>query len=83
MTFAPLPRALVFDLDGTLIDSIPDVCASVNEALAEDGRRGLTIDEAKSLVGFGAHDLVEKALELTGAPAPERAAGIMQRFLTI
>ncbi|MDH5749946.1 MAG: phosphoglycolate phosphatase [Rhodospirillales bacterium] len=83
MTSTPLPRTLIFDLDGTLIDSIPDVCASVNEALAEDGRRGLSIAEAKSLVGFGAHVLVEKALELTGAPAPERAAEFTRRFLSI
>ncbi len=67
-------EALIFDLDGTLIDSAPDVCASVNRVLAADGRRALTLDEAKDMVGWGGRVLVEKALALTtGAPGTEKA----------
>ena len=58
--------ALIFDLDGTLIDSAPDVCASVNRVLAENGRRELTLSEAKDMVGWGGRVLVEKALATTG-----------------
>lgn len=61
-------EALVFDLDGTLIDSAPDVCASVNRVLTANGRRALTLDEAKDMVGWGGRVLVEKAFALTGAP---------------
>jgi phosphoglycolate phosphatase len=63
--------ALIFDLDGTLIDSAPDVCASVNRVLATNGRRALTLDEAKNMLGWGGRVLVEKALALTGAPGTE------------
>jgi phosphoglycolate phosphatase len=59
-------QALIFDLDGTLIDSAPDVCASVNRVLEADGRRPLTLAESKDMVGWGGRVLVEKALALTG-----------------
>lgn len=64
-------EALVFDLDGTLIDSAPDVCASVNRVLTAEGRRELTLSEAKDLVGWGGRVLVEKALALTGEAGTE------------
>ncbi len=67
---SPFP-ALLFDLDGTLIDSVPDVCASVNRILEKMDRRPTTIEEIKSLVGFGAKTLVEKTLEATGQPVKE------------
>lgn len=63
--------ALLFDLDGTIIDSAPDVCASVNRALETMDRPPITLDDTKALVGFGARILVEKALEKTGAPGSE------------
>ena len=48
-------NALLFDLDGTIIDSAPDVCASLNRALFSMGRLPITIEDTKMLVGFGAH----------------------------
>ena len=59
-------RALIFDLDGTLIDSAPDVCASINRALAGHGRRQITLAETKALIGQGGRGLAERALALTG-----------------
>jgi len=56
----------MFDLDGTLIDSLPDVRASINEVLVASGRRELTLTETKDFVGWGGRVLVEKALALTG-----------------
>jgi len=61
-------RALIFDLDGTLIDSAPDVCASINRALAGHGRREITLAETKALIGQGGRVLAERALALTGRP---------------
>ncbi len=58
--------ALLFDLDGTIVDSAPDVCASVNHVLETMNRPPITVEETKILVGFGARTLVEKALEMTG-----------------
>ncbi len=82
----PLGRpfdALIFDLDGTLIDSAPDVCASLNRVLAAKGRREMTLDETKDMVGWGGRVLVEKALALTGVPGtPEDIDRTLEAFLT-
>ena len=58
--------AIVFDLDGTLIDSVHDVRANLNLVLQGMGRRPLTTDETKDSIGNGARVLVERTLELTG-----------------
>ena len=60
--------ALLFDLDGTLIDSAPDICASVNKALESVGREPISLANIKSLVGSPAPILIEKVLEITGQP---------------
>ena len=62
---------LLFDLDGTIIDSAPDVCASVNRVLKTMNRPAITVADTKLLVGFGARTLVEKALAMTGSPGSE------------
>ena len=74
-----LPRApwlVVFDLDGTLIDSSEDLCASVNAALAHIGRRSLSPDAITGFIGDGAASLVRRALAATGheIPGPHAAA---------
>ena len=58
--------SIVFDLDGTLIDSLPDVLASLNLLLAEEKRRPLRIKELRSLVGRGVNPMVEDAYGITG-----------------
>jgi phosphoglycolate phosphatase len=76
-------EALIFDLDGTLIDSAPDVCASINRMLAERGRRQLSLDETKDMVGWGGRVLVEKALAQTGdAGTEEDIDKALEEFLT-
>jgi phosphoglycolate phosphatase len=58
--------SVVFDLDGTLIDSLPDVLASLNLLLEEDRRRPLKLGELRNLVGRGVNPMVEDAYRLTG-----------------
>lgn len=53
---------LVFDLDGTLIDSSADLCASVDATLRNFGRPLISEREVKSFIGDGAGKLVERAL---------------------
>jgi len=60
--------AVIFDLDGTLIDSLPDVLGALNPVLADAGRRAVTIDEGRLMVGGGAEPLIERAFDLTGDP---------------
>lgn len=63
--------AVVFDLDGTLIDSAPDVAAALNRALAVEGRRALSLAEVQQLVGEGARPLIRRAWAATGPEIAE------------
>ena len=61
-------EAIVFDLDGTLIDSAPELALALNSGLSEAGRRRLDVEEVKMMVGDGIDKLVERGLEATGGP---------------
>src|SRR5580692_991972 len=73
--FRPIPierlKLLVFDLDGTLIDSAQDLCNSVNAALAEFGFGPLPDPSIASFVGNGAPMLMRRSLALAGGIAPD------------
>jgi phosphoglycolate phosphatase len=56
------PSLVVFDLDGTLIDSAPDMHRAVNRLLADLGSAPLTLTDIRSMVGDGASALVARAL---------------------
>ena len=72
-------RALIFDLDGTLIDSKMDLIHSVNAMLVETGRERLSAEVISSYIGHGAPVLVTRALG-ADATEPERAQAL-QFFL--
>jgi len=77
------PRAVVFDLDGTLIDSAPDITAAINTVLGETGHRELTLGEVRDMVGDGTKALVERAFAAAGggtSPGAEALAGHIGRF---
>ena len=57
---------IIFDLDGTLIDSAPGVTWSLNCALKTAGREELSVAQTIEFIGWGADHLVCKALEQTG-----------------
>ena len=59
------PAAVVFDLDGSLVDSLPDLRAALNAMLRELGRRELSPDEVRGMIGDGTHALVGRALRDT------------------
>lgn len=71
--------AIVFDLDGTLIDSAPDIHANVNRALQEQGAEPLPFDLVKSFIGNGVDVLLEKSVHAAGLPA-ERISVVKPRF---
>ncbi len=74
--------AYVFDLDGTLIDTAPDLHFAINEILAGEGRRAIAPEEMRLLIGNGVRKLVERAFVRTGAPiAPERHDAVTEDFL--
>ncbi|HYB93352.1 MAG TPA: HAD hydrolase-like protein [Vicinamibacterales bacterium] len=72
---------IVFDLDGTLIDSARDLAASVGEMLESYGAAALPVDDVLEMVGDGAPLLVNRAMARAGVrPAPDEA---LSRFLDI
>lgn len=77
------PRAVVFDLDGTLCDSVPDLTAALNRVLEEQGRPPLPAATVRTLVGDGAAVLVHRALAEFGGLPPEGAEPHIERFITI
>jgi phosphoglycolate phosphatase len=66
----PAP-ALIFDLDGTLADTAPDLLAATNAVLAARGRAPLDLGHLRHMVGFGARALIAQAMEASGAPVTE------------
>jgi len=73
-------RLFVFDLDGTLVDSLRDLADSANALLAECGARPLDDAAVGGMVGDGAAMLVARAFAAVAAPPPPDA---LQRFLAI
>ncbi len=72
-------RALIFDLDGTLIDSKRDLILSVNAMLHELGRADLTEETISGYIGHGAPQLVGRALG--GSASEEECQKALKFFL--
>ena len=66
MHASPPVKAVLFDLDGTLVDSAPDLHAAANKLLKEENRRAVSLDEITWMIGDGVPKLVERAFEATG-----------------
>ncbi|MCH8684341.1 HAD hydrolase-like protein [Pedomonas mirosovicensis] len=76
-----MPRCVVFDLDGTLVDTGPDLTAATNHILSLAGRPPVTITEVRDMVGLGARKLIERGLAHTGGGTPEQAESLLKPFL--
>jgi phosphoglycolate phosphatase len=60
------PKAVIFDLDGTLIDSAPDIAAALNEVLVRRGLEPFPLERVKEMIGAGIPTLIKRALEAHG-----------------
>lgn len=60
---------IAFDLDGTLVDTAPDLCAALNLVLDEAGHKQVPFSEIRNLVGGGARVMIERGLTFGGAQA--------------
>ena len=58
----PRPNLIVFDLDGTLVDTAPDLAATMNALLEHHGRPRLTLESVRLMVGRGARVTVAAQL---------------------
>jgi phosphoglycolate phosphatase len=76
-------RAVIFDLDGTLVDTAPDLMRATNHVLVGLGRRAISMDEVRSFVGHGARALLTRGLTATGGlPENYDVEPDYQRFVT-
>jgi phosphoglycolate phosphatase len=73
--------AVLFDLDGTLVDSLPGMLLAMNKLLAELGNRPATADELRSWVGDGVATLVARGVEATGGNPHDPPAEMVARYL--
>jgi phosphoglycolate phosphatase len=80
LSFPLAVKAVTIDLDGTLLDTIPDLAAAANMMLAELGRPALDIEVIRTYVGKGIARLVERTLDADGAPDPALMARALPLF---
>jgi phosphoglycolate phosphatase len=73
---------IAFDLDGTLVDTAPDLIGTLNVLLDQEGLAPLPLDEARPFIGRGARWMIERGFTAAGAPlAPERVPDLFDRFI--
>ena len=65
--------AIIIDLDGTLVDSVPDLAYALNNTLAKRGHPELAVDVVRNMIGGGIPKLLERGLTAHGADASEEA----------
>ena len=86
MTRDPAPGerlTVVCDLDGTLVDSAPDLSGALNAVLAEQGISTIPPGEIRNLVGDGALALIRRALARSGTAERHDAGRLLERFLDV
>ena len=79
-----LPPIVVFDLDGTLAETAPDIMRVLNVILVREGLAALPLERARELVGAGARALIERGFKVSGRPLDaETLERLFADFLTI
>ena len=76
-------RTVVFDLDGTLVDTAPDLINALNAVLAREGLPPVPLASARNMIGAGVRKLVERGLEAEGVEVtPAELARMMDDFIS-
>lgn len=77
----PAPT-LIFDLDGTLVDTAPDLLGALNAILVHEGRRPVNHADLRHLVGHGARTMLDEAFKMTGgATDAARLEGLIDDYI--
>lgn len=80
MSGAPRIRAVLFDLDGTILDTAADLAAAANAMLAGIGRVTLPETQIRDYIGRGVQNLVTRSLEATGGASAQEASSALAVF---
>src|SRR5215468_1280425 len=73
------PFTIVFDLDGTLVDTAPDLVATLNAVLAREGLQPVTYADARLMIGGGARVMVERGIKANGRLLPAAEIDRLER----
>jgi phosphoglycolate phosphatase len=75
------PTAIVWDLDGTLVDSAPDLASALNATLSKRGFFTLPLEQVRPMIGNGVPKLVERGFNAVGMrPEPVQLAALVELF---
>ena len=73
---------VVFDLDGTLVDTAPDLISALNYVLGREGLAPVPLDKARNMIGAGARKLIERGLEVEGRQmTPDEVSKLTDDFI--
>ncbi|SDM04046.1 HAD hydrolase-like protein [Maricaulis salignorans] len=76
--------SIAFDLDGTLVDTAPDLVRALNATIQPDGLTPVPVDDLRALVGRGAQALLERAYAQQGRVlSPDATPDLVARFIDI
>lgn len=79
-----LPSAIIWDLDGTLVESATDLATALNALLNEQGHLGHPVDCVRSMIGNGVGKLIERGFSAADAPLTESECdALIPRFVEI
>jgi phosphoglycolate phosphatase len=78
------PAGIVWDLDGTLAESAPDLTTALNTLLFEYGHNGHTVENVRPMIGAGVAKLIERGFRASGSPLAEAERdALVPRFMEI
>lgn len=73
-------KCCIFDLDGTLLDTLKTITYYVNRTIEDEGFSPITLDECRRFVGNGPKELIERALKSKGYTDETGALGILRKY---
>jgi phosphoglycolate phosphatase len=78
------PAGIVWDLDGTLVESAPDLATALNALLFEHGQQGHTVETVRTMIGAGVAKLIERGFRSAGSPLSESERdALVPRFMEL
>ena len=78
------PLAIIWDLDGTLVESAPDLATALNALLVEQGQHTHAVEKVRPMIGGGVAKLIERGFRESGAPIDEDTRdSLVPRFMEL